>query len=102
LYYDGTSYYLNNGTLMINSTYGLQFNTYGGGWYMEDTSWVRTINSKNIWVGSGLLGGDGGLTVGYGGNGPPSNGGIISGCVGIGTSSPSTKLAVVGGYKFIR
>ena len=63
---------------------------------MQDTSWVRTVNSKNIWVGSGFLGGDGGLTVGYGGTSPPSNGGIISGCVGIGTSSPTAKLQVNG------
>lgn len=97
LYFDGTGYYLWNGNVNISSTYALVFSAYGGGWYMQDTSWVRTVNSKNIWVGSGYLGGDGGLTVGYGGNGPPSNGGIISGCVGIGTSSPSTKLAVVGG-----
>jgi hypothetical protein len=97
LYYDGSNYYLNNGNVNINATYSLYFNSYGGGWYMQDTSWVRTVNSKNIWVGSGLLGGDGGLTVGYGGASPTSAGAIISGCVGIGTSSPSTKLAVVGG-----
>ena len=38
-----------------------------GGWYTQDTTWVRTKNNKSVWCGSGWLGTDGGLTVGWNG-----------------------------------
>ena len=63
---------------------------------MQDSSWIRTYGAKNIWTSSGLIGSDGGLTIGYGGAGSPSGGAIISGNVGIGTSAPATKLDVDG------
>jgi hypothetical protein len=86
--------YANGGYLRVGGTNGLYFESYGGGFYMQDTTWIRTMNDKSIWVASGLLGGQGGLTVGYGGNSPTSLGAIISGSVGIGTSSPTVKLTV--------
>jgi hypothetical protein len=82
--------------LNISGTSALTFGSYGGGFYMQDSSWIRTVNYKSIWTQTGLLGTDGGLTVGYGGNTPPSGGAIISGNVGIGTTSPTQKLHVVG------
>lgn len=67
--------------------------TYAGGWYMSDPSWIRSYNSKNVWTATGLLGSDGGLTIGYGGATPPQPtgqaGAIIAGTVGIGTSNPT-------------
>jgi hypothetical protein len=61
---------------------------------MTDTTWIRTYNSKSVWTDTGLLGSNGGLTIGYGGASPPSGGAIISGNVGIGTTSASNKLVV--------
>ncbi|MCW1892434.1 MAG: tail fiber domain-containing protein [Candidatus Uhrbacteria bacterium] len=67
--------------------------TYAGGWYMSDPSWIRSYNAKNVWTSTGLLGSDGGLTIGYGGATPPQPtgqaGAIIAGTVGIGTSNPT-------------
>ena len=94
LHVAGESY--TSGVVRIGGTNPFYFEDYGGGWYMADSSWVRTYNAKSVWVGGGLLGGDGGLTIGYGGTGSPSGGAIIAGNVGIGTSSPSTKLEVRG------
>jgi len=37
--------------------------TYGGGWYMTDTSWLRAYNSKSIYT-PGQIRGDAGLCIG--------------------------------------
>lgn len=72
--------------------------THGGGWFMQDSSWIRSYNDKNVWTGNGLLGSQGGLTVGYNGATPPAGGAIIAGSVAIGYGAPygSYKLTVVG------
>ena len=88
--------YANGGWLRTSGGAGWYSESYGGGWHMSDTSWIRSYNGKSIWLGGGLLGSDGGLTVGYGGAGSPSRGAIISGNVGIGTASPGAKLHVAG------
>jgi len=37
--------------------------TYGGGWYMTDTTWLRAYNNKNVYT-AGQVRGDGGLCIG--------------------------------------
>jgi hypothetical protein len=83
-------------TFMARGANPFYFQDYGGGFYMNDSNWIRTYGGKNIWTDSGLLGSDGGLTVGNGGAAPPSGGAIIAGNVGIGTTSPGVKLDVRG------
>ena len=83
------------GWLRTDGAQGWYSQTYGGGWYMSDGSWLRTYNAKNVWTGGGLLGSDGGLTIGYGGAAPPASGAIISGAVGVGMT-PIRKLDVTG------
>jgi hypothetical protein len=54
-------------------------NTYGGGWYMTDTTWIRSYNSKSIFQNTGILRTDGTLQVGGSGatlNAP--NGGTVT------------------------
>lgn len=29
--------------------------TYGGGWHMQDTTWLRTYNSKSVYAGTGMF-----------------------------------------------
>ena len=36
--------------LRVNGTNGIYFESYGGGWYMSDQSWVRAYNSKSIYT----------------------------------------------------
>jgi hypothetical protein len=85
-----------SGWVRTEGTTGWVSQTYGGGWYMSDTAWIRTYGSKNVWTDTGLLGSNGGLTVGYGGVAPPGGGAAIAGNVGIGTLTPSQKLDVQG------
>ncbi len=88
--------YANGGWLRSSGNAGWYSETWGGGWYMSDANWLRTYNDKSVWTNTGLLGSQGGLTVGYGGTAPPSVGAIISGNVGIGITNPGQKLEVVG------
>jgi hypothetical protein len=49
-------------------------NTYGGGLWMQDSTWIRTYGSKNFYVQSGNM--------------------VVDGSVGIGTANPGGKLHV--------
>ena len=60
--------------------------TYSGGWYMNDTTWIRTWNKKGIYIDTGTI-----YNLGH----------AYFACnsgynVGIGTTTPSYKLHVVG------
>lgn len=83
----------------VNGNGGIYWQNWGGGWYMQDTTWLRTYGSKSIWTDTGTLGSNGGLTVGYSGTSPSSGGAIIAGSVGVGTSSPVATLDVNGSVK---
>ena len=86
--------YANGGWLRVSGNVGLYFESWSGGWYMQDSTWIRTYNDKSVWTGGGILGTNGGISSGYGGNTPPSGGAIISGNTGIGTQTPQYKLDV--------
>ena len=83
------------GWFRSHGTLGWYSQTYGGGWYMSDTTWIRSYGEKNVWLGSGLLGANGGLTVGWGGVSPATNGAIIKGNVGLGGSVAYTPWATL-------
>jgi hypothetical protein len=36
--------------LRVNGSNGIYFQSYGGGWHMTDSTWVRAYNSKPVWV----------------------------------------------------
>jgi hypothetical protein len=84
-------------TISAEGNSSFYFPTYGGGFYMSDNVWIRTKNNKNIWTDAGLLGSQGGLTLGYGGAAPVAGGAIIAGNVSIGSTSPRSKLDIWGG-----
>ena len=58
-----------------NGNTGWQSQTYGGGWYMSDSTWIRTYGSKSVYQNTGQIRTDGYLV---------TNGGIT-----IGATSPN-------------
>lgn len=72
----------------------LTFSDWGGGWFMQDGTWIRSYNAKSLWMDNGKIGADGCLTIGYGGAATSAGGAIIAGSVGIGTNTPAYKLQV--------
>jgi hypothetical protein len=93
--------YANGGWFRVSGNQGLYWENWTGGFYMSDATWIRTYNDKNIWTGNGLLGAQGGLTVGYGGGTPPGGGAIIAGLTGMGTSAPNQRLSVQGNIEIM-
>ena len=62
----GGQFYAND-WFRAEGTAGLYFQTYGGGWYMSDTTWIRSYNNKSIYHNTGILRTDGTLQVGSSG-----------------------------------
>ncbi|MBA7570756.1 hypothetical protein ES708_12509 [subsurface metagenome] len=85
--------YSSGGWLRVSGTKGLYFQSYGGGFYMSDATWIRTYGSKSFYHNSGIMRTDGTLQVGPSGNRFIVN---TSGSVGIGTTALSAKLQVAG------
>jgi len=94
-----------NSWLRTTGNTGWYNDTHGGGFYMEDVSWVRTYNSKSLYTSTGTIRTDGTLQVGDGTTLSVANNGNFayrtnvlfantSGRVGIGTASPSAPLQV--------
>jgi hypothetical protein len=88
-----------SGNVRIGGSNVFYFESFNGGWFMSDTTWLRSYSGKSIWIGAGLIGGDGGLTIGYGGTTPPTGGAIIAGYVGIGTNVATAPLDVNGAIR---
>jgi hypothetical protein len=49
--------YLNGGWLRTYGNTGLYNQTYGGGWFMQDTTYVRCYNNKTVYTGGSFLAG---------------------------------------------
>ncbi len=81
-----------NGWLRNSGAYGWVNETYGGGWYMSDSTWIRVYNGKSVYQASGILRTDGQLHVG--GNGSVFYVDRATGKVGVGTPSPEYGLDV--------
>lgn len=50
--------------IKITGTNGLEFVDYAGGWFMNDTSWIRALNNKSIYT-SGTMQADSQIQTGY-------------------------------------
>jgi predicted heme/steroid binding protein len=54
--------YADGGWLRVSGQSGLYFESYGGGWNMSDTTFLRSYNSKSIYSGTGIFRTDAGDT----------------------------------------
>lgn len=70
-----TAYYALNAASFICDSWvrtkgatGWYSETYGGGWYMSDSMWIRSYGSKNVHAGSAIIRTDGTIQVGDGGS----------------------------------
>lgn len=45
----------------------LYWPAFGGGWYMSDGTWMRSVNDKNVYCGGGWFATEGGLSIAYNG-----------------------------------
>jgi hypothetical protein len=62
--------------LRVNGQNGIYFESYGGGWRMTDSTWVRIYNGKSLWCENGIM--------------------ATNYRCGVGTSSPHVPLHVYG------
>ena len=85
--------YVEGGWLRVKGKNGIFFQDFGGGFYMTDSSWIRTYGNKNFYHNSGTMRTDGTFEVGPSGNRFRV---ISNGNVGIGNGNPSEKLHIEG------
>ena len=52
-----------NAWLRTTGNTGWYSDTHGGGWYMQDSTWIRSYNSKHVYIAAGLRA-DGGIASG--------------------------------------
>ncbi len=101
--------YANGGAVRISGNSELNFQSYGGGFYMQDATWIRTYGNKSFYHNSGEMRTDGTFQVGGSGStlNVPNGGNFAyrtnvlfantSGNVGIGTASPGYRLDLANG-----
>jgi hypothetical protein len=46
--------YANGGWLRVSGDSGLYFESYGGGWHMQDSTWIRSYNGKPVYMSAGF------------------------------------------------
>ncbi len=78
--------------LRVNGRKGLFFQSYGGGFYMTDNTWVRTYGGKGFYHDKGIMRTDGTFQVGNNGSRFVVN---ADSKVGIGTVAPEARLHIV-------
>ncbi|MTI29636.1 shufflon system plasmid conjugative transfer pilus tip adhesin PilV [Xanthovirga aplysinae] len=88
--------YLNNGVqskewFRVEGNRGYYFQTYGGGFYMTDNTWIRTYGNKNFYHNTGIMRTDGSFHVGGSGSRFLVE---TDGDVGIGVTAPEANLDV--------
>ncbi|MDR1717128.1 MAG: shufflon system plasmid conjugative transfer pilus tip adhesin PilV [Prevotella sp.] len=91
LHIEGDTY--TTGWFRVNGNQGLYFQSWGGGFYMTDATWIRTYNNKNFYHNTGVMRTDGVFHVGPNGDRLIVN---ANGNVGIGITNPSSRLEVAG------
>ena len=58
-YFGGQIYSANNGWFRVRgSGNGIYWENHGGGWFMQDSSWMRVYQDKNIYTGGQMRAGD--------------------------------------------
>ena len=57
-----------NGWIRTKGTVGWYSQTYGGGWHMSDSTWIRNYNNKSLYMGTAVIRTDGQLQVGADGS----------------------------------
>lgn len=53
-YWDADGLRLKSGWLRVDGSQGIYFQSYGGGWRMTDSTWIRAYNDKNIYTGGSI------------------------------------------------
>lgn len=105
-----TAYYFGNGQkdtatdlhagwFISKGATGWRNETYDGGWYMIDSTWIRTYGDKNVYQNTGVIRTDGTFQVGDSGNkfyASNSGNGYFSNTLGIAGVNTNYKLYVVG------
>ncbi|MEO0901938.1 MAG: shufflon system plasmid conjugative transfer pilus tip adhesin PilV, partial [Bacteroidota bacterium] len=82
-------FYANNGWLRVKGSGGIFFQDYGGGFRMQDNTWIRTYGNKSFYHNTGIMRTDGRFEVGPSGNRFTVG---TNGRVGVGITNPAEEI----------